>query len=164
VFIVRPDGTIAKIERGYAKDASAFLLAEVQSALGIQPIQPPAAYGGEIRRPKAGEGRSGVEVIPRAALAAVLVAGSAAGPAAANRPAPAATSIRIALEPLRAPALSAVLVAAVEEKLCADMAEATGAEVVCPGDIAAAAEAARQSAIHGECLTDECLRRVDAMK
>jgi thiol-disulfide isomerase/thioredoxin len=40
VFIVRRDGTIAKIERGYAKDASAFLLAEVQSALGIVPIQP----------------------------------------------------------------------------------------------------------------------------
>lgn len=40
VFIVRRDGTIAKIERGYAKDASAFLLAEVQSALGIKPIEP----------------------------------------------------------------------------------------------------------------------------
>jgi len=36
VFIVRRDGTIAKIERGYAKDASAFLLAEVQDALGIE--------------------------------------------------------------------------------------------------------------------------------
>jgi thiol-disulfide isomerase/thioredoxin len=35
VFIVRRDGTIAKIERGYAKDASAFLLSEVQDALGI---------------------------------------------------------------------------------------------------------------------------------
>ncbi len=40
VFIVRRDGTIAKIERGYAKDASAFLLAEVQSALDIKPIEP----------------------------------------------------------------------------------------------------------------------------
>jgi thiol-disulfide isomerase/thioredoxin len=36
VFIVRRDGTIAKIERGYAKDASAFLLSEVQDALGIE--------------------------------------------------------------------------------------------------------------------------------
>ncbi len=35
VFIVRKDGVIANIERGYAKDASAFLLAEVQAALGI---------------------------------------------------------------------------------------------------------------------------------
>ncbi len=39
VFIVRRDGTIARIERGYAKEASAFLLAEVQSALGIAPTQ-----------------------------------------------------------------------------------------------------------------------------
>jgi thiol-disulfide isomerase/thioredoxin len=36
VFIVRRDGTIATIERGYAKDASHFLLAEVQEALGIE--------------------------------------------------------------------------------------------------------------------------------
>jgi thiol-disulfide isomerase/thioredoxin len=36
VFIVRRDGTIAKIERGYAKDASHFLLAEVQEVLGIE--------------------------------------------------------------------------------------------------------------------------------
>jgi cytochrome c biogenesis protein CcmG, thiol:disulfide interchange protein DsbE len=36
VFIVRRDGTIARIERGYAKDASAFLLAEVQDALGLE--------------------------------------------------------------------------------------------------------------------------------
>lgn len=37
VFLVRRDGTIARIERGYAKDASQFLLAEVQAALGIAP-------------------------------------------------------------------------------------------------------------------------------
>jgi thiol-disulfide isomerase/thioredoxin len=36
VFLIKKDGTIAKIERGYAKDASAFLLAEVQDALGIE--------------------------------------------------------------------------------------------------------------------------------
>jgi thiol-disulfide isomerase/thioredoxin len=35
VFLVRRDGTIARIERGYAKDASQFLLADVQAALGI---------------------------------------------------------------------------------------------------------------------------------
>jgi thiol-disulfide isomerase/thioredoxin len=37
VFLVRRDGTIAKIERGYAKEASRFLVAEVQAALGIAP-------------------------------------------------------------------------------------------------------------------------------
>jgi thiol-disulfide isomerase/thioredoxin len=39
VFVVRRDGTIARIERGYAKDASQFLLAEVQAALGIAPAR-----------------------------------------------------------------------------------------------------------------------------
>src|SRR6266545_7474857 len=36
VFIVRRDGVIAKIERGYAKDASNFLLAQVQDELGVE--------------------------------------------------------------------------------------------------------------------------------
>jgi peroxiredoxin len=36
VFLVRRDGTIASIERGYAKDASGFLLARVQDALGVE--------------------------------------------------------------------------------------------------------------------------------
>ncbi len=35
VFLVRRDGTLARIERGYAKDASKLLLAEVRAALGI---------------------------------------------------------------------------------------------------------------------------------
>jgi thiol-disulfide isomerase/thioredoxin len=42
VFIVRRNGTIAKIERGYAKDASQFLLGEVQAALGIASQRRPA--------------------------------------------------------------------------------------------------------------------------
>jgi thiol-disulfide isomerase/thioredoxin len=36
LFVIRRDGTIARIERGYAKDASAFLLAHVQEALGLK--------------------------------------------------------------------------------------------------------------------------------
>ncbi len=36
VFLIKRDGTIARIERGYAKDASAFLLGEVQDVLGIE--------------------------------------------------------------------------------------------------------------------------------
>ena len=35
VFIIRRDGTIARIERGYGKDAKGFLLAEVQQVLGL---------------------------------------------------------------------------------------------------------------------------------
>jgi thiol-disulfide isomerase/thioredoxin len=37
VFLIKRDGTIARIERGYTKDASAFLLAEVQELLGVKP-------------------------------------------------------------------------------------------------------------------------------
>ena len=37
VFLVRRDGTIARIERGYAKDAAQLLLADVQAALGVAP-------------------------------------------------------------------------------------------------------------------------------
>ncbi len=36
-FLVRRDGTIARFERGYAKDASAFLLQGVREELGIAP-------------------------------------------------------------------------------------------------------------------------------
>lgn len=35
VFLVDRDGTIARIEKGYGKDASLFLLGEVQQALGL---------------------------------------------------------------------------------------------------------------------------------
>jgi thiol-disulfide isomerase/thioredoxin len=36
VFLVARDGTVLRIERGYSKDAGAFLLAEVQQALGLR--------------------------------------------------------------------------------------------------------------------------------
>jgi thiol-disulfide isomerase/thioredoxin len=54
VFIVRRDGIVAKIERGYPKDASAFLLAHVEEVLGIEREggrQPAgaAAHGGAAR-------------------------------------------------------------------------------------------------------------------
>ncbi len=51
VFIIRRDGTIARIERGYAKDASAFLLAEVQAVLGVRSGKQAAAKAPE-RGPK----------------------------------------------------------------------------------------------------------------
>jgi thiol-disulfide isomerase/thioredoxin len=38
VFIIRRDGTIARIERGYGKDASTFLTREVQEALGLSGV------------------------------------------------------------------------------------------------------------------------------
>lgn len=42
VFLVRRDGTIARIERGYGRDASTFLTREVQGALGISAGEPAA--------------------------------------------------------------------------------------------------------------------------
>jgi thiol-disulfide isomerase/thioredoxin len=42
VFLIRRDGTIVGIERGYAKDAAAFLRAQVQVALGVKGATPPA--------------------------------------------------------------------------------------------------------------------------
>lgn len=49
VFLIRRDGTIARIERGYAKDASAFLLGEVQDVLGIE--RKPAKAAGRAPEP-----------------------------------------------------------------------------------------------------------------
>lgn len=40
IFIVRRDGTIARIEKGYGKEASNFLLSEVQRVLGIARTAP----------------------------------------------------------------------------------------------------------------------------
>jgi thiol-disulfide isomerase/thioredoxin len=51
VFLVARDGTVTRIERGYAKDASAFLLAEVQAALGLRAA--PAARPASLVRPAA---------------------------------------------------------------------------------------------------------------
>jgi thiol-disulfide isomerase/thioredoxin len=36
VFLIKKDGVVVRIERGYKQDASAFLLAEVQDVLGVQ--------------------------------------------------------------------------------------------------------------------------------
>ena len=36
VFLIRRDGTILSVERGYTKDASAFLRAQVEEALGVK--------------------------------------------------------------------------------------------------------------------------------
>lgn len=45
VFLIRRDGTIARIERGYAKDASAFLLAAVEAELAGPKVGAAGAAG-----------------------------------------------------------------------------------------------------------------------
>jgi thiol-disulfide isomerase/thioredoxin len=62
VFLVAKDGTIVRIERGYTKDASALLLADVQAALGIAPTPPAVASertpGGAVKRGAAAKRRA----------------------------------------------------------------------------------------------------------
>jgi thiol-disulfide isomerase/thioredoxin len=43
VFLIDRAGNVVRIERGYAKDAATFLLAEVQSGLGLKPARAPVA-------------------------------------------------------------------------------------------------------------------------
>jgi hypothetical protein len=101
--------------------------------------------------------------VTRAVL--LVAAGALAlGAAAAEEPAPPRPRDRIALERLRAPGVSPALVEVIEERLCAALPEASGAEVICPADVAAAAELARQSALLGECKSEECMKRVDAVR
>jgi thiol-disulfide isomerase/thioredoxin len=54
VFLVRRDGLVSRIERGYAKDSPAFLLAEVQDALGLAPKDRAHAAGKSPSRQLAG--------------------------------------------------------------------------------------------------------------
>ena len=75
----------------------------------------------------------------------------------------AAAKPRIALERLRAVRVSDALADAVEHRVCAALAEVAKAEVVCPSDVAAAAQLAREAMLFGECRSDDCLRRVDAI-
>lgn len=59
VFLVGRDGTVLLIEKGYSRDASAFLLGEVQAALGLRrtpappaaPAAPSAVRPVSVRRP-----------------------------------------------------------------------------------------------------------------
>lgn len=57
VFLIRKDGTIARIERGYARDAATFLTAAVRVELGLS--KPPAAGSAQGPRPRARPVRPG---------------------------------------------------------------------------------------------------------
>lgn len=52
VFLVRPDGVIAKVHRGYSEDASTLLDHEVTQALGIPDAPPPQAKPAHRHRRK----------------------------------------------------------------------------------------------------------------
>jgi len=93
-------------------------------------------------------------VIAPLLLAAALAADPAAAPAAG-------VPGRLRLERLEAPGLEPALVEAVESGLCAALAEASGQEVTCPGDLAAAAQVIRQSVVLGGATTEEGLRQLE---
>ena len=94
-----------------------------------------------------------------AAAAALAFAGGARAeePAAPQRS-------RIGLDRLRAAGVSPALAEAVEERVCAVLLEVADADVICPSDLAAAALLARNAAVFGECRSDDCMRRVEAVK
>jgi thiol-disulfide isomerase/thioredoxin len=56
VFLIRRDGTIARVDRGYAKDGAAFLRGAVEEVLGIErpPAQPAVARKAAREPPPAG--------------------------------------------------------------------------------------------------------------
>ncbi len=58
VFLVGKDGNVLLIERGYSRDATAFLLGEVQAALGLRrtpaPAPPPPAAAARPAKAAAG--------------------------------------------------------------------------------------------------------------
>jgi thiol-disulfide isomerase/thioredoxin len=50
-FLVRKDGTIARVDRGYTQDAAAFLTAAVRAELGLPAEAQPTGKGGERKAP-----------------------------------------------------------------------------------------------------------------
>jgi hypothetical protein len=99
--------------------------------------------------------------VRRRALATGLALALAAGARAGE---PGAAKLRIGLEGLRAAGVSRALAEAVEGRVCAALAEASGADVVCPADVAAAVSLAKSAATFGECQPDDCLKRVEAVQ
>ena len=97
------------------------------------------------------------------ALAVAALGLALAGGAHAEEP-PAPGKVRVGLEKLRASGVTPAYAEAVEERICAALAELPRLEVVCPSDVAAAAVLAQRAAIFGECRSDDCMKKVEAMK
>ena len=102
-------------------------------------------------------------MIARALAAAAALGLALGGVASADEPA-ARQRLRLGLDKLRAAGVSEVLAEAVEERVCAVLVEVADADVTCPSDLAAAAVLARTAAVFGECRSDDCMKRVEAVK
>ncbi len=98
-----------------------------------------------------------------ALVALALAVAGAAGAEEAQAPAPPAR-VRVGLDRLRVAGVSKALAEAVEDRVCAALGERKDLDVVCPADVAAAMLLAKNAAVFGECQSDDCVRRVDAVK
>jgi hypothetical protein len=103
-------------------------------------------------------------VTARALAALAAVALTVAAPARGEDPSPPLARLRVGLERLRASGISPALAEAVEARVCAALADASRADVVCPADVEAAAVLAKNAATFGECPPDECMKRVEAVQ
>jgi hypothetical protein len=103
-------------------------------------------------------------------VAAALAAAGPPSPAAAGgggrgEAAPAPARLRIGLDTLRAAGVEQAWAEAVEQRVCAALAEvARDADVACPADVQAAARLAKDAMVFGGCQPDDCLKQVDAVR
>jgi hypothetical protein len=102
-------------------------------------------------------------------VAALVAAGppppSAEGAGGRGEGTPAPARLRIGLDRLRAAGVEPAWAEAVEQRICAALAEAArDADVVCPADVEAAARLAKDAMIFGGCQSDDCLKQVDAVR
>jgi len=73
--------------------------------------------------------------------------------------------LRLGLDRLRTAGVEKVYSEAVDQRVCAAIAErARDAEVVCPADVEAATLLAKDAMVFGECQADDCLKRVEAVR
>jgi hypothetical protein len=101
----------------------------------------------------------------RRILAAAAVAGLALGTVArAEDPKPAGR-LRLGLDRLRTAGVEKAYADLVEQQLCTALAErAKDAAVVCPADVEAATALAKSAMVFGECQSDDCVKRVEALR
>jgi hypothetical protein len=82
--------------------------------------------------------------------------------AAPAEPAPART-VRVALRPLQATGVDASMASLVQSAVCAEIGRVQDVEAVCPEDVAAVVEMARQSVAFGACASDDCMKKLEGI-
>jgi hypothetical protein len=99
--------------------------------------------------------------VTRRLVAAAALALLALGSARAEEP----RKVRLGLDRLRARGVDRTVAETVETRVCAALVErAKDADVVCPSDVDAATQLAKDAMIFGACASDECLKRAEAAR